>query len=87
MQDDSPPQTYAKSFASRWDIYTRLRARGHLHNLIEEITSEVKFTERKSALQQNRESAKNNSALCNNVPPSVAGRRLTSKTSSGANGI
>ena len=31
---------------------TRLRARGYSHNLIEKIISEVKFTERKSALQQ-----------------------------------
>ena len=34
------------------DIYNfkkRLRARGYPHNLIERITSEVKFTERKSA--------------------------------------
>ena len=33
----------------------RLRARGYPHNLIEKITSEVKFTERKSALQKNNE--------------------------------
>ena len=33
----------------------RLRARGYPHNLIEKITSEVKFTERKSALQENNE--------------------------------
>ena len=32
---------------------TRLQARGYQHNLIEKITSEIKFTERKSALQQN----------------------------------
>ena len=31
----------------------RLRARDHPHNFIEKITSEIKFTERKSALQQN----------------------------------
>lgn len=31
---------------------TRLRARGYSHNLIEKIISEVKFTERTSALQQ-----------------------------------
>ena len=31
---------------------TRLRARGYSHNRIQKIISEVKFTERKSALQQ-----------------------------------
>ena len=31
----------------------RLCARGYPHNLIEKITSEVKFTEQKSALQKN----------------------------------
>ena len=38
---------------------TRLRARGYSHNLIETITSEVKFTERKSALQQTDKVRKN----------------------------
>ena len=33
----------------------RLRARGYPHNLIEKVTSEVKFTERKSALQTKNE--------------------------------
>ena len=32
-----------------------LRARGYPHNLIEKITSEFKFTERKSTLQKNNE--------------------------------
>ena len=43
-----------KSFDENITIFkTRLRARGYPHNLIEKITSEVKFTQRKSALQQN----------------------------------
>ena len=31
---------------------TRLQARGYQHNLIEKITSEIKFTEQKSALKK-----------------------------------
>ncbi|XP_073237462.1 uncharacterized protein [Porites lutea] len=46
----------AKSFyANIYNFKKRLRARGYPHNLIEKITSEVKFTERKSALQKNNE--------------------------------
>ena len=44
----------AKSFYEN-NFKKRLRARGYSHNLIEKITSEVKFTERKSALQKNNE--------------------------------
>ena len=44
----------AKSFYENiYNFKKRLRARGYPHNLIEKITSEVKFTERKSALQKN----------------------------------
>ena len=43
-----------KSFyCNTTNFKTRLQARGYQHNLIEKITSEIKFTERKSALQQN----------------------------------
>ena len=43
-----------KSFyCNTTNLKTRLQARGYQHNLIEKITSETKFTERKSALQQN----------------------------------
>ena len=46
----------AKSFYENiYNFRKRLRARGYPHNLIEKITSEVKFTERKSALQKNNE--------------------------------
>ena len=46
----------AKSFNENiYNFKKRLRARGYPHNLIEKITSEVKFTERKSALQKNNE--------------------------------
>ena len=46
----------AKSFYENiYNFKKRLRARGYPHNLIEKITSEVKFTERKSALQKNNE--------------------------------
>ena len=40
-------------------------------SIVERITSEVKFSERKSALQQ-RERVRKNSAFHNNVPPSCA---------------
>ena len=40
-----------KSFyCNTTNFKTRLQARGYQHNLIEKITSEIKFTERKSAL-------------------------------------
>ena len=42
----------AKSFYEN-NFKKRLRARGYSHNLIEKITSEVKFSERKSALLKN----------------------------------
>ena len=42
-----------------------LQARGYQHNLIEKITSEIKFTEWKSALQQNEKQ------LLHNLPPGV----------------
>ena len=43
----------AKSFYENiYNFKKRLRARGYPHNLIEKITSEVKFTEKKSALQK-----------------------------------
>ena len=46
----------AKSFYENiYNFKKRLRARGYPHNLIEKITSEVKFTERKSALQKSNE--------------------------------
>ena len=46
----------AKSFYENIDNFKkRLHARGYPHNLIEKITSEDKFTERKSALQKNNE--------------------------------
>ena len=46
----------AKSFFENiYNFKKRLRARGYPHNLIGKITSEVKFTERKSALQKNNE--------------------------------
>ena len=46
----------AKSFYENiYNFKKRLRARGYPHNLIEKITSEVKFTEQKSALQKNNE--------------------------------
>ena len=45
----------AKSFYENiYNFKKRLRARGYPHNLIEKITSEVKFTEQKSALQKNK---------------------------------
>ena len=50
----------AKSFYENiYNFKKRLRARGYPHNLIEKITSEVKFTERKSGLQKNNEVRKN----------------------------
>ena len=46
----------AKSFYENiYNFKKRLRARGYPHNLIDKITSEVKFTERKSALPKNNE--------------------------------
>ena len=52
----SPLNSSAKSFYENiYNFKKRLRARGYPHNLIEKITSEVKFTERKSALQKNNE--------------------------------
>ena len=46
----------AKSFYENiYNFKKPLRARGYPHNLIEKITSEVKFTERKLALQKNNE--------------------------------
>ena len=46
----------AKSFYENiYNFKKRLRARGYPHNLIRKITSEVTFTERKSALQKNNE--------------------------------
>ena len=46
----------AKSFYENiYNFKKRLRARGYPHNVIGKITSEVKFTERKSALQKNNE--------------------------------
>ena len=46
----------AKSFYEKiYNFKKRLRARCYPHNLIEKITSEVKFTERKSALQTKNE--------------------------------
>ena len=46
----------AKSFYENiYNFKKRLRARGYPHNLIQKLTSEVKFTERKSALQKNNE--------------------------------
>ena len=46
----------AKSFYENiYNFKKRLRARGYPHNLIEKITSEVKFTKQKSALQKNNE--------------------------------
>ena len=51
-----PLNSSAKSFYENiYNFKKRLRARGYPHNLIEKITSEVKFTERKSALQKNNE--------------------------------
>ena len=45
-----------KSFYENiYNFKKRLRAGGYPHNLIEKITSEVKFTEQKSALQKNNE--------------------------------
>ena len=41
-----------------YNVKKRLHARGYPYNLIEKITSEVKFTERKSALQKNNEERK-----------------------------
>ena len=56
----------AKSFYEYiYNFKKHLRARGYPHNLIEKITSEIKFTERKSALQNNNE----NSAFRYHVPP------------------
>ena len=50
------PLNSAKFFYENiYNFKKRLRARGYPHNLIEKITSEVKFTERKSALQKNNE--------------------------------
>ena len=46
----------AKFFYENIDNFKkRLRARGYPHNLIGKITSKVKFTEQKSALQKNNE--------------------------------
>ena len=51
---------------------THLRARDYPNSLVERITSEVKFSERKSALQQRKTVRKKNSAFRNKVPPSCA---------------
>ena len=40
-------------YENTYNFKKRLRARGYPHNLIEKITSEVKFTARRSALQKN----------------------------------
>ena len=49
----------AKSFfENTYNFKKRLRARVYPHNLIEKIHSDVKFTERKSALQENNEVGK-----------------------------
>ena len=46
----------AKSFNENiYNLKKCLHARGYPHNLIEKITSEVKFTKQKSALQKNNE--------------------------------
>ena len=46
----------AKSFYENiYNFKKRLRTEGYPQNLIEKITSEVKFTEQKSALQKNNE--------------------------------
>ena len=42
-------------FENIYNFKKLVRARGYPHNLIEKITSEVKFTERKLALQKNNE--------------------------------
>ena len=50
---------------------TPRRARDYPYSLVEKITSEVKFSERKAALQQ-RGTVWKNSASPNNVPASCA---------------
>ena len=56
----------AKSFYENiYNFKKRLRARGYPHNLIEKITSEVKFTERKSSSQKNNEVRK---TFCLSLP-------------------
>ena len=52
----SPLNSSAKSFYENiYNFKKRLCAGGYPLNLIEKITSEIKFTERKSALQRNNE--------------------------------
>ena len=60
----------AKSFYEN-NFKKRLRARGYSHNLIEKITSEVKFTERKSALQKNNEVRKKNLPFVTTYHPAL----------------
>ena len=68
----SPLNSSAKSFYENiYNFKNRLRARGYPHNLIEKITSEVKFTERKSALQKNNEVRKKILPLVTTYHPSL----------------
>ena len=61
----------AKSFYENiYNFKKRLRARGYPHNLIRKITSEVTFTERKSALQKNNEVRKKILPLVTTYHPS-----------------
>ena len=70
----SPETSLKKSSANLFDynitnFKTRLWARGYPNNLIEKNISEVKFTELKSALQQNEKVRnKNYSTFHHNVP-------------------
>ena len=62
----------AKSFYENiYNFKKRLRARGYPHNLIRKITSEVTFTERKSALQKNNEVRKKILPLVTTYHPSL----------------
>ena len=72
----------AKSFYENiYNFKKSLRARGYLHNLIEKITSEVEFTERKSALQKSNEVRKKILPFVTTYHPALSNLKniLTSK--------
>ena len=49
-----------------------LRVRGYPNTLVNKVLSEVKFEERKSALQQKEKNAQEHSTFCHTIPPSGA---------------
>ena len=77
-----------KSFDENITIFkTRLRARGYPNNLIEKITSEVKFTERKSALQQNEKVRKKIMPFVTTYYPALPNLSLPLKQGIGNRGM